>query len=55
MSVNIGLLILIFGIIFTIIVLFLYMADSSDSEKLEDKKKEEPNALTEFRKRMGLD
>ncbi len=51
MSVNIGLLLLIFGIFTTILIIRLILAESDSDSNSE----EEPNALTEFRKRMGMD
>ena len=53
MSVNIGLLLITFIILVITIIVIRLASDSSDSEKL--KEPDAPNALTEFRKRMGLD
>lgn len=35
-------------------IVWIKVADSSDSESTKEQQ-EEPNALTEFRKRMGMD
>ena len=35
-------------------IVWIKVADSSDSESTKEEQKE-PNALTEFRKRMGMD